>query len=208
MIPVLSTCAACQQAGAGYSMLCADCLQLLGWMSRLDDPHLKVFSKYWQGFRCLGAYQGFLADLIHRSKFQADLPLLSQLARLFASRLPDRMILNNGVVIPVPMKRSRRLKRGFNQAELLARTIAKVQGLAIDCRVVRHTGSGRVQHLLSREERLKNMRSAFQCTGPAPTIAYVVDDVYTTGATARAICSLLKANGCQYIELWIIAKTV
>lgn len=208
MWSLISTCVVCQQPCERCPTICLDCLRLITLMSRLGDPRLTVFSKYWQGFRCLGAYQGILADLVYRAKFQADLPLLNQLAVLFADRLPDRQVLNDGVVIPVPMKIDRHLKRGFNQAELLARTIAGRRGLQFNPRLIKHTGVARVQHLLTRAERLKNMRAAFQCLGPAPAVAYVVDDVYTTGATAQAMCSLLKANGCQYIELWIIAKTV
>ena len=201
-----TACCVCQLASERGDAICGDCEELLKNLSGTQNQSEVVFSSQWQAFRYLGIYDDLLAKLINQGKFQANYSVLKQLAGLFCKQLVKVPLLTEGVVIPVPMKLSRRLIRGFNQAEVIARCLARELDLQYSKTLVRHTGIGRVQHHLNRRQRKANMRKAFCCVQPAPKVAYIVDDVFTTGATVKAMCDCLRARGAEYIEVWVVAK--
>lgn len=110
------------------------------------------------------------------------------------------------VLVPVPLSARRLARRGFNQAELLARQVAARLGMPVAPLLAR-TGSGSPagpsvpQSLRSAGERRRSLRGAFSVTEPARVrglAVAVVDDVYTTGATMdEAARALLRAGASQ-----------
>jgi ComF family protein len=115
-------------------------------------------------------------------------------------------------VLPVPLARGRLRERGYNQSWELARRLARA--LALEARadaLVRLRDTAHQLHL-PRAERSANVADAFLCA-PAQA-AWVrgardalVDDVLTTGATARAATRALRAAGALEVELWVAART-
>lgn len=106
---------------------------------------------------------------------------------------------------PVPLHPRRLAKRGFNQAEEIARLIAREIGVPMLpdlCRRVRHT---RMQSRLSDEERRLNVAGAFACA-QSPLRPAIVDDVVTTGATADAMAAALIAAGAEHVQVWAAAR--
>ena len=106
---------------------------------------------------------------------------------------------------PVPLHPRRLAKRGFNQAEEIARFAGRELGLPVSsgiCRRVRHT---RMQSRLSDDERLSNVAGAFECSG-SPLRPAIVDDVVTTGATADAVAAALIAAGAEHVQVWAVAR--
>ena len=106
---------------------------------------------------------------------------------------------------PVPLHPRRLAKRGFNQAEEIARFVGRELGLPVSsgtCRRVRHT---RMQSRLSDDERLSNVAGAFECSGSPPRPA-IVDDVVTTGATVDAVAGALVAAGAEQVQVWAVAR--
>jgi ComF family protein len=207
--PLFATaCSVCQQISQDENSICADCEQLLEQLCETTNADLAVFSHRWQAFKCLGVYSDLLATVLNRGKFKADYSALMQLARLFCKKHQACVYAPGGVVVPVPMMYRRYIRRGFNQAELLARTMANILALKYEPTLVKHSGTARVQHHLGRSERQRNMHDAFLCHRPAPRYVYLVDDIYTTGATMNAMCDCLKASGAEYIEAWVIARTL
>lgn len=203
---LLSACICCLKPYAKTPAICPDCIELLRRLNCLGDKSLCVFSHDWRDFQSLGNYEGLLGHLIHQGKFEAKLGVLKQLAILFAEEVLTGYRDLDGLVIPVPMKTSRYLRRGYNQSAFLAKTIASRLGLQYTDKLVQHSGLARVQHKLNRKERSQNMRQAFFCKGKVPERVFVVDDVFTTGATARAMCHCLKAAGATHVEIWVLAK--
>lgn len=109
------------------------------------------------------------------------------------------------VLAPVPLHPRRQAKRGFNQAEEIARFIGREIGVPVlpgICRRVRHT---RMQSRLSDEERLQNVAQAFACS-QAPLRPAIVDDVVTTGATADAVAAALIDAGAEHVQVWAAAR--
>ena len=104
-------------------------------------------------------------------------------------------------VVCAPMHRKRLRKRGYNHAALLARNVAERLGLecidALECtRLVRQ------QARLDGEERLRNLDGVIALKAPVKGRRVIlVDDVRTTGATARACAAALKAGGAESVYL-------
>jgi len=109
--------------------------------------------------------------------------------------------------IPVPLHRSRRRHRGFNQADDLARHL----GLPV-CRVLRRIRATETQTELPAARRHRNVRRAFATTGEARALAgasvVLIDDVSTTGATLEACARALKDAGVQEVRALTAARVV
>ncbi len=111
---------------------------------------------------------------------------------------PDR-------VVPVPLHPQRLRQRGFNQAAELAALLPYPAGPRI-ARRVRATPS---QEGLTRAERRRNLRGAFTIDGSLDgQHVAVLDDVLTTGQTAAALATALRAAGAARVEVWALARAV
>ncbi len=110
-------------------------------------------------------------------------------------------------VVPVPLHRARRRKRGFNQAELLAQGVArKINAPVSDTlEVVRST---RDQVELSAAGRRANVAGAYRSRGPVAGTVLLVDDVFTTGATMSACAGTLLRAGAREVHALSLCRTV
>ena len=130
-----------------------------------------------------------LADLAHRegSSFQAD------------------------VVVPVPLHRQRERERGYNQAALIAKPLAKLLGLPYKSVLLTRIRPRPDKQVLSLEERWKSVRGAF-ATRPGSHIdnqrVLLVDDVLTTGATLDSCAKTLRAAGAKSVIGLTVARSV
>lgn len=107
----------------------------------------------------------------------------------------------------VPGDVDRGLKRGHHAAERLARELGEAWGLPVQPLLVRVQGSRR-QRGLTRPERRRNVARAFSPKGLAPAQVCLVDDVYTTGATANAAASTLRKAGAARVEIVTFARAI
>ena len=107
----------------------------------------------------------------------------------------------------VPADGDRRLRRGHHPAEQLARELAAAWELALEPALVRVRGSPR-QRGLTRLERRRNVAAAFRADRRVSAAVALVDDVYTTGATANAAASALRKAGAKQVEIVTFARTI
>jgi predicted amidophosphoribosyltransferase len=142
-------------------------------------------------------------DLAHALKYGGWPEAAEEMARGMASLLPP----GSGVLVPIPTTRRRLRRRGYNQAERLARALAsKVPGWEVRELLLR-PGEGGSQVALHREERMANVSGAFtlhpgaslEGLGCGPLV--LVDDVLTTGATAAAAAQVLAGCGPGVVHL-------
>ena len=111
-------------------------------------------------------------------------------------------------LVPVPLTRRRLRQRGFNQADLLARVIARELGLRRLRGHLARVRNAPAQRSLARAERLRNLRGAFAVRRPLPVRRLaLIDDVATTGATVRAATQALLKAGAEEVHVWVAAKT-
>jgi ComF family protein len=144
-----------------------------------------------------------LLVLIHLLKFARRERIAPWLAAAMAGRLPDfsANCTCARIVVPVPMDRRAQLRRGFNQAEKIARGLADVWKLPLDTRALIKVRATRAQSTLGREERLANLENAFRAdaTVVRNVDIILVDDLVTTGATLRACAAALRASGARQV---------
>ena len=156
---------------------------------------------------CYGAYEGALRELIHLYKYGRIKTLARPLADLLSAALPRDERFD--MVAPAPLHWIRQWSRGFNQAELLAREIARRTGIPLERPLarVRHTLS---QAGLSNTGRRQNVAGAFRCRRGARQLAgkriLLIDDVMTTGSTGAACALALKRAGAERVSLLTIAR--
>lgn len=185
--PELGRCRGCGKLILKEKTLCIDCEAGKG------PKHLDQVTAW-------GHYSGGLRELIQNVKFQAHPLRLMEIARPFANWAISQLPAVDGVVA-VPMHASRLAERGYNQAEVLASVIHWELGLPILEGVVRIEPTTS-QVLLSRHDRLHNLKDAFAVREPeniAGRSVWLVDDVTTTGATLEAVAKVLRGSGVQAI---------
>lgn len=121
--------------------------------------------------------------------------------RLDCERLPD-------LIVPMPLHAERMKVRGFNQALEIARHVSRTLAIPLAALACTRTRATAAQVGLKREERRKNMRRAFACHASlAGKYVAVIDDVMTSGATARALATAIQGAGAADIQLWLVART-
>lgn len=170
----------------------------------------------WQDAFCLYLYEDPVDLMIQRLKFQRDIAQARVLGTLFARAhraggraLPD-------CVVPMPLHRSRYVERGFCQTTLLAghiaRRLRRPGGAPLPVRrdLLLRTRATRAQSGLSAHERTLNLAGAFACRPGAVVPAHValLDDVLTTGHTARAAMAALFRAGAHRVDLWCCARAL
>ncbi|MBI3307232.1 MAG: ComF family protein [Candidatus Omnitrophica bacterium] len=113
-------------------------------------------------------------------------------------------------IIPVPMARRRFLEREFNQSELIAQRIGQKTNVPVETDLLfkkHHTPS---QGLLSQKERRINLQHAFEVRkkdAVKDRSFLLVDDIFTTGATAEEAARTLKTAGAKRVHLFALART-
>lgn len=141
-------------------------------------------------------------DLVHAFKYGRAGHLCRALAPLLADlweHTPQLSSCRDWGLVPVPILRPRLFGRGYNQAEELAASLARLRGLRMLQPLFRVDTGQISQTRLSAQERQRNARRAYQLTprwregkeAPPPNLL-LIDDVYTTGATARACAARLR----------------
>jgi len=135
------------------------------------------------------------------------------LARLIARMLLPRMPKEQGILIPVPAHRWRIFGRGFNQSALIARHLAASSGLPLFLDALQRRRPTAMLRGASARERARIVRGAFsidrqffpQLKGRT---VFLVDDVYTSGATANACARALKRSGARKVIVLCWARVV
>jgi len=206
----------CVVCGRGGKQLCASCRAEL---PRIEPPLCARCGAptAWPVERCrecagrrLGfataraavGYDAAARRLVHGWKERGLRRLAAETAVLVAERIPAPGV---DALTFVPADRGRRLERGHNPAERLARELGALWELPC-LPLLERTRGGRQRGSSVAERR--SVRGAFRATDAAPRRVALIDDVYTTGATAAAAASALRAAGARRVEAIAFARAL
>lgn len=127
-----------------------------------------------------------------------------ELARRFAAEMRSGGF---DAVVPVPVSPDRLRKRGYNQAELIAKRVSLITGIPLRNDILIRVKDTVAQKELGRSARQKNLKKAFKITGNVVELEtiMVIDDIYTTGATISGIAGVLKEAGVKKVCFFTVA---
>ncbi|MCM2265513.1 MAG: ComF family protein [Desulfuromonadales bacterium] len=185
-------CAVAHRTLAPASHHCEACL-------RQPPPFARVHA--------VGPYAGTLQEAVQRFKYHGQLPLERPLGILLAESLPSRGKPCPDLIVPVPLHRDRLRERGYNQALQLARQVGRRLSVPVEPNLLRRIRATASQQGLDAVTRKSNLRGAFAVTAPlSGRHLLLVDDVLTTGATARECAGVLRQAGAASVEVAVLGR--
>jgi ComF family protein len=214
------TCFGCQREG---TYLCSDCLATLDILNTLFClcPKSRIIaspgkcpvcrSQSLSGLYFAVSYKNSLVkNLLHRFKYS---PYVKELAKTLASLIivhfkliEKEKELQNSVLVPVPLEKTKLKARGFNQSEEMAKELVKEWKVPLINNCLEKIKTTENQMELSGKEREENLKGAFAVKSAEQIQGkkiFLIDDVYTTGATLEECAKILKQAGAK--EVWAIA---
>ena len=153
-------------------------------------------------------FEGSVRDAVHALKYRGAASVASAFAAPMAGYWL-RQHMQGECLVPVPLHPKRVAKRGYNQAELLARALGQYLDLPVAPHLLRRVRDTVSQTKLNRDERLKNMEGAFTLSEEVDLSGWkltLVDDVATTGATLDACAEILLEAGAQMVNAFTLAR--
>ncbi len=208
-------CVGCRKRAS--DVLCRDCFEALPWVGtpfckRCGMPtafdvfvceECKGVDFGFESARAPLRYEGVGKRIVHALKYSGYLRVVE---KLMVPMMREVLTGDFDVVVPVPLHRSRLWRRGFNQAELMARGLSEKIKTPVSDRLeaVRRT---RDQLELSAAGRRANVEGAFRMRGAVRGRALLVDDVFTTGATLSACAGALRRAGAGEVHALSLCRT-
>lgn len=155
-------------------------------------------------------YDGPVRSAVKRLKYK---PYLSDLVTVLVNwdfnNEAMKQFSNDFIIVPVPLHPQRERERGFNQAALIGKAIAKQLSLPFQDYVLKRTRYTKPQVVLKGDERRKNLADAFTHNTKykiLDTNVLLIDDVWTTGSTMRACANVLKRAGAKKVWAMTVAR--
>jgi len=194
--PACTACGKPFAQGRDADLVCAECLA---------HPPLH------DGICAAVLYDDLSRAIVLRLKHGGKIGLARLVARHLERHLP--VDADDAVLVPVPLHRWRLWRRGFNQSILIARALGKPRGLPVETDVLRRIRATPPLKGMTRRQRAVAVRGVFsvpdeQRARIAGRHVLLVDDVYTTGATANACVKLLKRAGAARVTIFCWARVL
>lgn len=218
-------CLGCQREG---TWLCQDCISVLEirdvasclvCLRRVIDfricPSCKNKINLSGLFWALSYEKPIVEKIIQQYKYE---PLIRELAQPLANIIISHLLLveadknnfiDDFVLVPLPLHTKRKKWRGFDQAQEISKEIGNYFNIPILDNVLIRQKETPPQAELDKEEREKNIKNAFSCQNKnliSGKRVFLVDDVYTTGATMNEAAKILKKSGAKEIWGLVIAR--
>jgi ComF family protein len=213
-------CEACGDELLGNErFLCIRCWTALpetGFQRQLANPaQLQFFGRVpVQQTACMYYFHtgSRLQQVMHAFKYRGGTELGSELGRRFGHRLAEASwSAGADYLVPVPLSARKQKERGYNQSECLADGMAESLGVPVAPHAVRRVRHTSTQTHKTRQERLLNMRLAFEVAEPAQLEGrhlILVDDVLTTGATLEALALSILSRCRAKISIATLAYAI
>ncbi len=156
-------------------------------------------------------YDGMMRECIHKFKYKSGLALEGLFADLMSEFAGQYMDMTRyDWLAPVPLHSVKERERSFNQSLILSVNLSKRFGIPVLRKGLVRVRPGRPQMTLSKEKRLEDIKGAFKIKDPRVVkdrSVLIVDDVFTTGATANECSRVLKEAGAGPVEVFTLARS-
>jgi ComF family protein len=152
---------------------------------------------------------GRVQKLLHNLKYKGEKDIGFELGKIMGKELASSPFNQVDVIIPVPLHKRRKLKRGYNQSELIAKGMAEVMGKPLITDVLYRNIANPTQTKKHRYDRWINVEGVFALKNPETIFnkhILLVDDIITTGATLEACASTLCKRANVKISIATVAK--
>jgi ComF family protein len=210
-----------------FAFLCTPCFEQALWIQppycekcglpssgRIDHaftcPHCHDLSLHFDRASALVRFRGVVRHAIHALKYNHQDFWVKALHGWMAAGLEERGSREEvDLLLPVPLHPVRERERGFNQAFLLARELSRQWKVPVRRRALARTRLTETQTHFDREERMANLRGAFEVRSPdlvRGRRVMLVDDVLTTGSTASECARALRKAGATSILVFTLAR--
>ncbi len=199
-------CALCLRPSP--QVFCQDCRQRLQGCRRTAAWVTEVNGLPLYGW---GHYEGSLKQSLAKLKYDRQGVVAEPLGQWLAQLWVDSIQLDGKFeVVPIPLHPDRERQRGYNQADLIARSFCQVTGFRLRSHGLCRSQSTTAQYGLTRRERYRNLQSAFTIGPDLQSISrqqriILIDDIFTTGATLKAATDCLQQSECIIGALLTVA---
>lgn len=197
------TCGMCNKISKSY--ICNKCKLKLKKILKLNKINFN--DKYFDSLTYLFRYEGNIRTMILEYKFKDK----SYLYKFFSEIIVNNCNLKNkyDIILPVPIHKKRKLQRGYNQSELIAKDIAKNIDIEYSNSVLQKVKNTLPQSSLNKSQRINNVLGMYNITKPQyinDKKIILIDDIYTTGSTVNECSKILKKNGAVLVDVLTLAK--
>lgn len=195
----------------GSEMLCNKCGAFFGDKAATVSVRCQQCDEhFYDKAHALGIYEKALAATIIGLKTSSHLPL--NIGVVISGSNVLRSLDAIDIIIPIPLSRLRELERGHNQADIIGKTISRTLRIPMDQHSLTrklHTPTHRTG--MDKKARELTVKNAFEVTRPKLIEGkkiLLVDDVFTSGATASACAKILKKHGAVEVTVFTLARAV
>ncbi len=159
-----------------------------------------------------GNYGGHLKRAIAQFKYENQPELAQPFGEWIAQAwLNTSLAENQPVIVPIPLHPEKLQKRGFNQAELLAKRFCQLTGCSLKANGLQRSRETEALFSLSKAQREQTLAEAFEVgkdfSRGAKSPVILFDDIYTSGATVRSAMQTLRRKGIRVQGAIVLAKT-
>ena len=199
-----------------YSHICITCelalpeapnsnLAFDRFLRNFDTDNIAITNVY--GLFSAQEYTDYL-HIIHGLKYYGFLSIGKQFGKKLGEKISTESDINYSAIVPVPLHPAKKRERGFNQSNIIAKTISKQIGVPL-INMVRRDIYTQTQTKLSKVERQSNVEDVFKLRSSNFPLRnaniLVIDDVLTTGATINATASVLLSAGARQVDCACLA---
>lgn len=156
-------------------------------------------------------YEGVIRECVHKFKYRSNFVLEGLFKDLMIEFIKDHIDMQRyNWLIPVPLHRVKHRERTFNQSEILATHLSKRFKIPILKNNLIRKRLGKPQMMLPKDKRLEDIKDSFKIKDPTTLkdkSVLLIDDVFTTGATANECSKILKETGASLVDVLTLARS-
>lgn len=171
---------------------------------------IKPPNRYFNELISIFKYEGIIREKILQYKFNDKAYMKNTFAKIILKNKKVCGLLKKyDIIIPVPIHKSRKAQRGYNQTQLIASKLAEYIDIEFCNNVLVKNKNTIAQSKLNRKKRIENIKGAFDILNLKKVQGKNVllfDDIYTTGSTANECSRVLKTAGAKTVGILTIAK--